>query len=209
MARHTSLESERPIMAQSARTSKRFSTVSEAPTVASSETTFAGLPAGDPRLADFHNLRDGLERLENKPLLKQRFVPTPEKTDNLSKLALGAKVERALGRRMTSQDAVMREPVLNEKAAVEAPRCIRYGSKTAIGRGSSIIANERPGLGGLNPPHADIMDGKWTSLPHCSTASSTQDPTAISFTDSNIATTAATHILSLIAVVQSIDEMRP
>ena len=79
------------------------------------------MPAGDPRLADFHNLRDGLERLENKPLLKQRFVPTPEKTDNLSKLALGAKVERALGRRMTSQDAVMREPVLNEKAVVEAP----------------------------------------------------------------------------------------
>ncbi|PYI12154.1 hypothetical protein BO78DRAFT_332323, partial [Aspergillus sclerotiicarbonarius CBS 121057] len=121
MARHTSLESERPIMAQSARTSKRFSTVSEAPSVASSEGTFAGLPTGDPRLADFHNLRDGLERLENKPLLKQRFVPTPEKSDNLSKLALGAKVERALGRRMTSQDAVMREPVLNEKAVVEAP----------------------------------------------------------------------------------------
>ncbi|RDH32605.1 hypothetical protein BDQ94DRAFT_38818 [Aspergillus welwitschiae] len=40
-----------------------------------------------------------------------------------------------------------------------------------------------PVLGGLNPPHADIMDGKWTSLPHCSTASSTQVPTAISFTE--------------------------
>ncbi|PYH98370.1 hypothetical protein BO71DRAFT_58404 [Aspergillus ellipticus CBS 707.79] len=120
MARHTSLDSERPIMTQSARTSKRFSTVSGSPSVASSEGTFAGLPTGDPRLADFHNLRDGLERLENKPLLKQRFVPTAEKSDNLSKLALGAKVERALGRRMTGQDAVMREPVLNEKATVES-----------------------------------------------------------------------------------------
>lgn len=49
----------------------------------------------------------------------QRFVPTDEKSDNLNKLALGAKVERALGRRMSSQDAVMRQPktVLSEKTA--------------------------------------------------------------------------------------------
>ena len=40
---------------------------------------------------------------------QQRFVPTPEKTEHLSKLALGAKLERALGRRMGGQDAVMRE----------------------------------------------------------------------------------------------------
>jgi hypothetical protein len=33
----------------------------------------------------------------------------------MNKLALGAKVERALGRRMTGQDAFMRKPVLNEK----------------------------------------------------------------------------------------------
>lgn len=36
-------------------------------------------------------------------------MPTVEKTENLSKLALGAKLERALGRRMGGQDAVMRE----------------------------------------------------------------------------------------------------
>ncbi|KAF9885612.1 hypothetical protein FE257_012703 [Aspergillus nanangensis] len=119
MARQNSLDSERPIMAQSARTSKRFSTISGSPSLASSERTVGNLPSGDPRLAEFHTLRDGLERLENKPLQKQRFVPTAEKTDNLSKLALGAKVERALGRRMTGQDAVMRKPVLNEKAAVQ------------------------------------------------------------------------------------------
>jgi hypothetical protein len=46
-------------------------------------------------------------------------VPTEEKSDNLNKLALGAKVERALGRRMTGQDAVMRKPVLDEKASAE------------------------------------------------------------------------------------------
>ncbi|KAL5336337.1 hypothetical protein BJX70DRAFT_390049 [Aspergillus crustosus] len=122
MARHTSLDSERPIMAQANRASKRFSTVSGSPSIASERTT-GSLPSGDSRLAEFHNLRDGLERLENKPLQKQRFVPSAEKTDNLSKLALGAKVERALGRRMTSQDAVMRtKPVLNEKAAASEPR---------------------------------------------------------------------------------------
>ncbi|PKY03954.1 hypothetical protein P168DRAFT_282653 [Aspergillus campestris IBT 28561] len=112
MARHTSLDSERPIMAQSNRASKRFSTVSGAPSMVSSTGSIA---SGDPRIAEVRNLRDGLDRLENKPLTQQRFVPTAEKTDSMGKLALGAKVERALGRRMTSQDAVMRKPVLSEK----------------------------------------------------------------------------------------------
>lgn len=114
MARQNSLESARPIMANS-RASQRFSTVSGTPSIASN----GGLPSGDPRLAEVNHLRDGLERLENKPLQKQRFVPTPEKTESLDKLAIGAKMERALGRRMTGQDAVMRKP-LSEKAAAEA-----------------------------------------------------------------------------------------
>lgn len=121
MARQTSLDSERPIMTNSNRNSKRFSTISGSPSLAASERTNGSLPSGDPRVADITHLGDGLERLENKPLQAQRFVPTAEKTDNLNKLALGAKVERALGRRMTGQDAVMRrKPVLNEKAAASA-----------------------------------------------------------------------------------------
>lgn len=86
--------------------------------MAASDRTTGSLPSGDPRIADISHLHDGFTRLENKPLNKQRFVPTEEKSDNLNKLALGAKVERALGRRMTSQDAVMRKP-LSEKAAAE------------------------------------------------------------------------------------------
>ena len=73
-------------------------------------------------LAEIKEYSDGVERLENKPLSQQRFVPSAEKTDNLNKLALGAKVERALGRRMTGQDAVMRKPVVavfDEKKALE------------------------------------------------------------------------------------------
>lgn len=66
------------------------------------------------------DIEEGLEKLDNKKLESQRFVPSQEKTESLSKLALGAKLERALGRRMGGQDAVMRErrpKVDDEKAA--------------------------------------------------------------------------------------------
>jgi hypothetical protein len=99
------------------RNSKRFSTISGNPSLAASDRTSGSLPSGDPRIADITHLHDGFERLENKPLTKQRFVPTEEKSDNLNKLALGAKVERALGRRMTGQDAVMRKPLSEKEAA--------------------------------------------------------------------------------------------
>ena len=69
---------------------------------------------------EIKELSEGLDRLENKPLQQQRFNPSTEKSDTLSKLALGAKVERALGRRMSSQDAVMKKPQpLSEKPAME------------------------------------------------------------------------------------------
>lgn len=84
-----------------------------------SENTLSNLPTGDTELNDIKSLSDGLRRLENKNLMQQRFVPTPKKTDDLNKLALGAKVERALGRRMSGQDAVMRKPdVISEKQAL-------------------------------------------------------------------------------------------
>ncbi|EAS33698.3 uncharacterized protein CIMG_04722 [Coccidioides immitis RS] len=120
MARRQSLESQRPIMApslSSQRNSQRFSTISDR-TISSSMTS-------ESRLNEIRELGEGLDRLENKRLNQQRFVPSAEKSENLSKLALGAKVERALRRRMTSQDAVMRKPIiLDEKKALkvaEAP----------------------------------------------------------------------------------------
>lgn len=99
----TSLESSRPIMAPSTRTSVRFSTYSMAapsitPTVLSTDSV----------TAEIRPIVDGLERLKNPRLSDQRVYLTEEKTTNLAKLALGAKLERALDRRMTSQDAVMR-----------------------------------------------------------------------------------------------------
>ena len=52
-------------------------------------------------------------------------MPSAQKTEDLSKLALGAKLERALGRRMGGQDAVMRDRkkgVENEKIGVDAEK---------------------------------------------------------------------------------------
>jgi hypothetical protein len=59
-------------------------------------------------MAEIKELAQGLDRLKDKRLDQQRYVQSAQKTDDLSKLALGAKLERALGRRMTAQDAVMR-----------------------------------------------------------------------------------------------------
>lgn len=89
-------------MATKARTSVRYSTYSVAPSVTP---TFA---SNDSAHAEFRDIATGLERMENKALSNQRVTLSEEKTDNLHKLALGAKLERALGRRMSSQDAVMR-----------------------------------------------------------------------------------------------------
>jgi len=73
--------------------------------------------------AEITHITQGLDRLENKHLAQQRFVPSAQKSEDLSKLALGAKLERALGRRMGNQDAVMRKKkkvnVFSEKASIQ------------------------------------------------------------------------------------------
>lgn len=127
-----SIDSSRPIMAPSVsskRTSKRYSTYSSflssdsqtlpsAAAVTSTSTTNSNnYSSSDPRLQEIKEWSTGFDRLENKRLQQQRYQPTPEKSDNLSKLALGAKVERALGRRMTDQDATFRAKVVSEKPA--------------------------------------------------------------------------------------------
>jgi hypothetical protein len=80
------------------RTSVRYSTYSMTPTVRTS----------DSATAEIRDIEKGLDRMENKALSQQRVVLDEEKTAYFSKLALGAKLERALDRRMSSQDAVMR-----------------------------------------------------------------------------------------------------
>ncbi|KAH8696861.1 hypothetical protein GQ44DRAFT_633948 [Phaeosphaeriaceae sp. PMI808] len=117
----SSLESSRPILANSTsnRTSVRMSTYSAAPTltpsIAPSHLSQASSAAGDPKSIDIKTWNAGFDRLEDKRLVQQRYTMTSEKTDDMSKLALGAKLDRALSRRMSSQDAVFRPKVYNEK----------------------------------------------------------------------------------------------
>ncbi|KAI4287415.1 MAG: hypothetical protein L6R35_003329 [Caloplaca aegaea] len=82
----------------------------------------------DPRLQEIKEWSTGFDRLENKRLQQQRYQPTPEKTDNLSKLALGAKVERALDRRMTDQDATFRAKDLVSEKPTAVTRRVRTRS---------------------------------------------------------------------------------
>lgn len=73
--------------------------------VAQASTTTLG-NAGDPKTADIKSWSKGFERMQDERLDKQRYVMSGNKSEEVSKLALGAKLERALGRRMTGQDAV-------------------------------------------------------------------------------------------------------
>ena len=106
----------------SKRTSKRYSTFSASPSFATVDLLEtpppshpnAKHPAGHLNvtaasgMAEIKQFTQGLDRLSNKKLEQQRFVPSEKKKDEISTLSIGAKVERALGRRMANQDAVLR-----------------------------------------------------------------------------------------------------
>ncbi|PQE18152.1 hypothetical protein CJF30_00009318 [Rutstroemia sp. NJR-2017a BBW] len=102
-----SLESSRPIMAPSvsSKGNKRFSTY----TTISVETT-------ESAREEMSAIEDGIDKLHVPKLESQRHDLSAEKRDNLGKLALGAKLERALGRRMGGQDAVMRKKSPSQSA---------------------------------------------------------------------------------------------
>ena len=115
----------------SKRTSQRASTYSNAPSLACSDATSTTTSSNDPVVAEFKYYTEKLDRLENKRLQQQRYVPSREKTESLSQLALQAKLERALGRRMTGQDAVLRPKVIGEKPAVHFTRTASTPATTA------------------------------------------------------------------------------
>ncbi len=63
------------------------------------------LASNDPKSQDLKSWSGALERMQDERLDKQRYVMSGNKSEEVSKLALGAKVERALARRMVGQDA--------------------------------------------------------------------------------------------------------
>jgi hypothetical protein len=101
------------------RASTRMSTYSATPTltpsIAPSHLSEASASTADPKSQDIKTWNAGFDRLEDKRLVQQRYIPSDNKTADMSKLALGAKVQRALDRRMSSQDAVFTNKSFNEK----------------------------------------------------------------------------------------------
>ncbi|KAI5808515.1 hypothetical protein DFH27DRAFT_606810 [Peziza echinospora] len=88
-----SLESARPILNASRNRSSTYSAAASSSVSAADDLRFA-------------EIESGLKRLEDKRMQNQRFVPSDQKFETISKLALGAKLDRALRRRMTGQDAL-------------------------------------------------------------------------------------------------------
>jgi hypothetical protein len=111
----------------SKRASTRFSTYSQAPSVANTVKTSLTSESAQQEIKD---IEDGLDKLNDKKLSNQRFVLSTERSDNLNKLALGAKLERALDRRMGGQDAVMR--VHKKGAASSNEKFLRDPEKSAV-----------------------------------------------------------------------------
>jgi len=68
-------------------------------------TSSSTLASNDPKSQDLKSWSGALERMQDERLDKQRYVMSGNKSEEVSKLALGAKVERALARRMVGQDA--------------------------------------------------------------------------------------------------------
>ena len=81
----------------------------------SSTLSFAS--ADHPAAADLRSWSGRLERMQNPKLERQRYEMSAGKGEEVSKLALGAKLERALGRRMDSQDAQFRRRSMPPSAA--------------------------------------------------------------------------------------------
>lgn len=78
--------------------------------------------SSDPKAADIKSWSAGFERMQDARLDKQRYVMSGNKSEEVSKLALGAKLERALGRRMTGQDATFsprKKSLSNSEKALE------------------------------------------------------------------------------------------
>jgi hypothetical protein len=81
------------------RASVRYSTYSMSPS----------LHTTDSAIAEISDIEKSLHRMVDPKLERQRVVLNDHDKERFGKLALGAKLERALDRRMSSQDAVMRK----------------------------------------------------------------------------------------------------
>lgn len=67
------------------------------------------LSSTDPRTADIKIFANCLDRMSDERLAdKQRYRMSTNKSEDMGKIALGARLERALSRRMVGQDAILK-----------------------------------------------------------------------------------------------------
>lgn len=84
------------------------------------------LSSTDSKTADIKTFANCLDRMSDERLAdKQRYRMSSNKSEDMGKIALGARVERALSRRMVGQDAILKPkktvtmPLLDEKRGME------------------------------------------------------------------------------------------
>lgn len=77
-------------------------------------TSSASLPLNDPRTAELRSFANIFEKMSDARLDKQRYIMSGNKTEEVGKIALGAKLDRALSRRMVGQDATFRTDAKTE-----------------------------------------------------------------------------------------------
>ena len=92
-----------------------MSTYSKSPSDAATDMSYASFNTTGTRELEIKHYTTQLHRLDSKPLQAQRYDMSIEQEIYLSKLALGAKVQRALDRRFNNQDAEFRPKRVSEK----------------------------------------------------------------------------------------------
>lgn len=106
--------------------------------VTEGRTSMSTVGSADPRTQDIKSWKAGFQRMSDERLEKQRYQLSEQKVDEINTIALGAKVERALNRRMTGQDAQFTrreslsavQPAQGQQEPVELPdkRSVEIGS---------------------------------------------------------------------------------
>jgi hypothetical protein len=88
-----------------------------------------------PLAQDIRTLHMGLARLDQPKLLNQRYAVSESKKEDMGKLALGAKLDKALARRMVSQDASFTRKLAQVVHEQQKPRHVDIMDYAGINRG--------------------------------------------------------------------------
>lgn len=101
--------------------------------VSEPRTSMSTVGSADPRTQDIKSWKAGFQRMSDERLEKQRYQLSDKKNDEITTTALGAKVERALGRRMVGQDAQFtRRESLSAQSASSQQEAVELPEKRSV-----------------------------------------------------------------------------